>query len=55
MKFIKENKKSINLSSFRALIPEVSQKTLYRDLQDLVNRGILKGTGEKKGRKYVSA
>ncbi len=52
VKFIKENK-SINLSSFRALIPEVSEKTLYRDLKDLVDRGILKEIGERKGRKYV--
>ncbi len=52
IKFIKENK-SITLSSFRALIPEVSEKTLYRDLKDLVDRGILKEIGEKKGRKYL--
>jgi len=51
VRFIKENK-SINLSSFRALIPEVSEKTLYRDLQELVKKGLLKEIGEKKGRKY---
>lgn len=46
--YVKE-KKSINLSSFKTI---VSEKTLYRDLQELVNKGILKELGEKKGRKY---
>jgi ATP-dependent DNA helicase RecG len=49
--YIKE-KKSINLSSFKTIVSEVSEKTLYRDLQELVNKGILKELGEKKGRKY---
>ena len=51
---IKENK-IINLSSYKALIKNVSEKTLYRDLQDLVNKKILKEIGEKKGRKYELA
>lgn len=51
LKFVKEHK-NINLSSFKALIPDFSEKTLYRDLQELVNRGLLKELGEKKGRKY---
>jgi predicted HTH transcriptional regulator len=29
-----------------------SEKTLYRDLQDLVNKGVLQELGKKKGRKY---
>ena len=45
-------KGSINLSSFRTVVPGVSEKTLYRDLQGLVNKGVLKELGEKKGRKY---
>lgn len=49
--YVKE-KNSINLSSFKTVISEVSEKTLYRDLQDLVSKGILKEIGEKKGRKY---
>jgi len=28
----------INLSSFESLVPEVCEKTLYRDLQDLVKK-----------------
>jgi ATP-dependent DNA helicase RecG len=31
------------------------EKTLYRDLQDLVDKNILKEIGEKKGRKYELA
>ena len=42
----------INLSSFKTLAPEFSDKTLYRDLQDLVVKGVLKELGEKKGRRY---
>ena len=49
--YVKENN-SITLSSFKAIAPNVSEKTLYRDLQELVNKGILKGFGEKKGRIY---
>jgi len=49
--YVKE-KNSINLSSFKTIVSEVSEKTLYRDLQELVSKGILKELGEKKGRKY---
>jgi len=51
---IKENK-IISLSSYKALIKNVSEKTLYRDLQNLVDKNILKEIGEKKGRKYELA
>lgn len=44
---------AINLSSYRELVPDVHEKTLYRDLINLVNRGTLKSVGEKKGRKYI--
>ena len=49
--YVKE-KNSINLSSFRNLVPEVSEKTLYRDLQDLVRKDILIEVGTKRGRRY---
>jgi len=49
--YVKE-KGSISLSSFKTLITGVSEKTLYRDLQDLVSKKILREMGEKKGRKY---
>jgi len=49
--YVKE-KKSINLSFFKTIVSEVSEKTLYRDLQELVSKGILKELGKKRGRKY---
>jgi len=54
VKHIKENK-VITLSSYKALIKNFSEKTLYRDLQDLVDKNILKEIGEKRGRKYKLA
>ncbi|MCK4644183.1 hypothetical protein KAU32_11190 [bacterium] len=47
-----KQKNVITLSTYRSLITTVSQKTLYRDLQELVKRGIFKEIGNKKGRKY---
>lgn len=41
-----------NLSDLKKLIQGVTEKTLYRDLQGLVNKEILIEIGEKKGRKY---
>jgi ATP-dependent DNA helicase RecG len=52
IKNIKE-KGVITLSNFKELHKEVSEKTLYRDLVDLVEKGILKESGTKKGRKYL--
>ncbi len=52
IKYIK-NHGVITLLTARNLIPTVSEKTLYRDLQDLVKKEILKEMGDKKGRKYA--
>jgi ATP-dependent DNA helicase RecG len=52
--YVKE-RGQITLSAFRSLVPEVSEKTLYRDLQDLVSKEVLKQMGEKKGSHYVLA
>ena len=52
VKYVK-GKGIIGLSSFKLLCSAVSEKTLYRDLQHLVSKGILKEIGEKKGRKYI--
>lgn len=52
VKYVAEMGK-INISGFKSLAQMVSDKTLYRDLQDLVEKEILKGIGEKKGRFYV--
>jgi len=51
VKYMKEHK-TVSLSSFKDIVSGVSEKTLYRDLQELVDRGLLKKIGEKKGRKY---
>jgi len=45
-------KGSTNLSSLKTVVPGVSEKTLYRDLQNLVKKGVFTEIGEKKGRKY---
>jgi ATP-dependent DNA helicase RecG len=52
IKYLKENKE-ITLSKFRILYPELSDRTLRKDLDDIVKAGIVKSVGEKRGRKYV--
>lgn len=52
IQFIKEQG-SIGLSDFKKALPKVTDKTLYRDLQGLVAKKILKELGEKRGRKYA--
>lgn len=46
---------SARLSDFVGIGPTASMKTVQRDLQDLVTRGLVRATGEKKGRKYELA
>lgn len=48
---IKE-KDSISLADLQKIFKTVTRKTLYRDLQAMVNRHILKAHGDRKGRKY---
>lgn len=38
---------------YEKLVPNVSEKTLYRDLKEMVKKGILKEYGEKRGRGYT--
>ena len=52
VRFIKKHK-TARLSSLKEVVPYVSEKTLYRDLQDLVRKGIIKQVGKKRGSKYV--
>jgi len=52
--YVKE-KGYITLNIFHGLISGVSEKTLYRDLQGLVEKGIFREIGEKRGRKYELA
>jgi len=41
------------LRDFKRISPKVAERTLRKDLDDLVKIGIIKPVGEKKGRKYV--
>ncbi len=45
--------KEIAIVDFRRLVPNVSEKTLYRDLQNLVERGIFRREGGKKDSHYL--
>ena len=45
----------ISIATLKGLIPGVSDTTIYRDLQNLVELGVLKRSGEKKGSRYVLA
>ena len=51
VKLVKE-KGNIRLSDLQDFYKETTRKTLYRDLQGLADKGILKAQGEKKGRRY---
>ncbi len=46
---------AVTAVDYTSIAPEVSEKTRYRDLLDLVHRGLLEAVGAKKGRKYVLA
>jgi len=46
---------SVSVGDLHRLFPDVSSKTIQRDLQALVNKGLLKALGAKKGRRYVLA
>ena len=48
-----KKKGEAKLSDIKDLFPALSDKTVYRMLQNLVESGILRATGEKKGRRYT--
>ncbi len=52
MEFIKQSG-MIALRDFKKILPKVAERTLRKDLNDLVKIGIIKPVGEKKGRIYV--
>jgi len=52
---ILRNTESVSLGEVRRFFPNISAKTIQRDLQALVKKGLLKAPGEKKGRRYVLA
>jgi len=45
----------ITAVDYASIAPGVSDKTRYRDLLDLVHRGLLEAVGVRRGRKYVLA
>jgi len=45
----------ITLSAYSKISPEVNERTLRRDLENLVKINFLKAIGEKKGRRYELA
>lgn len=51
IKLIKE-RGNIALSDLQEIYEKITRKTLYRDLRALVNKGVLKARGDRKGRKY---
>jgi predicted HTH transcriptional regulator len=51
---ISKEKGLISLANIKEFYPDVADRTLNRDLQGLVDKGILKAQGEKKGRRYRS-
>ncbi len=46
---------SVSIGELRRLFPNISVKTMQRDLQALMKKGLLKASGEKKGRRYTLA
>lgn len=43
---------SISLADLQKIYKSITRKTLYRDLQSLVEQDVLKAHGDRKGRKY---
>jgi predicted HTH transcriptional regulator len=54
MSFARKNG-GITAVDYASIAPEVSEKIRYRDLLDLVHRGLLEAVDAKKGRRYVLA
>ena len=43
----------ISIAELQVIYPDLNRRTLYRDFQNLVDEGILKAAGDRKGRKYM--
>ncbi|MBL7085728.1 MAG: DeoR family transcriptional regulator [Candidatus Cloacimonetes bacterium] len=52
IEYLKKHRKISN-KEYRSLIPRISDKTVYRDLRDLVKKNLVQAKGKKKGRYYV--
>jgi ATP-dependent DNA helicase RecG len=51
IEFLKQYGK-LTFSEYRKIYPDAAERTLRKDLEDLVKTELIKPTGEKKGRKY---
>ncbi len=52
IEYLKEHK-SIKSGNLQEMFPDVSRETLRKDLKDLIERGIIKKTGAKRGTEYT--
>ena len=52
IEFVKQYGK-ITLGEFKKFYPDVAERTLRKDLDDLVKLELIKAIGEKRGRKYA--
>jgi len=50
---IVKNKKEVSIGELSVMFKECSEKTIQRDLLEMVDRGILKKEGHKRWRKYM--
>lgn len=49
------DRQSVSIGEIHRFYPDVTMKTIQRDLAALVDKGLLNAEGEKKGRRYVLA
>jgi ATP-dependent DNA helicase RecG len=49
------NTQSASVGDLQRLFPHLSVKTVQRDVQALLEQGLVKASGEKKGRRYALA
>lgn len=52
IEYLKVDKK-ITLKEYKRLCPEVTDRTLFQDLNILVKKGVVRAFGEKRGRIYI--
>jgi predicted HTH transcriptional regulator len=48
-----KKKGEVVLSDYKKLFPDFAERTLRKDLEDLIKHGVLTPMGERKGRRYI--
>ena len=48
-----KKKGEVVLSDYKKLFPDFAERTLRKDLEDLIMHGVLTPMGERKGRRYI--